>query len=78
MSEDVYFTTLLLIVGTVVLIFVLKYGSAAYQAHARLKSDAAYKDLAEKAAAAQADGAARLAAIEDRLAAVEKILKEVG
>lgn len=78
MSEDLFLTTLLMIIGTIVLIFVLKYASAAYQAHARLKSDNAYKDLAKKAATAEAAAAADLAEIKTRLAAVEKMLKEVG
>jgi len=54
------------------------------QAWSRGRSESAYRELAEKAAAAQSESAATLASIRSELAkvttslaAVEKILKEV-
>ena len=71
--------------GTILVVFAMKYFSAAYQARQKATGDQAYRDIAEKAAAAQSDTAASLsaiktdlAAINTRLTAVEKILKDVG
>jgi hypothetical protein len=60
-----------------VLVFFMKYVSAVLQARVRLGQDEAYRELAAKAAAAQAETAAALAEILSRLAAVERILKQV-
>jgi len=60
-----------------VLVFSMKYGSAVLQARVRLGEDQAYRDIAAQAAAAQAGTAAALADIQSRLAAIEKILKDV-
>ena len=75
--------TMLLLV-TILLIFGMKYFSAARQAHARVTTDTAFRELAEKATALQSDSVAALASvrteladIKSRLASVEKILKEV-
>lgn len=85
MSEHVYFLTLGLFLGTILVVFAMRYFSAIQQAKARLDSAEAYRALAEKAATAQAEAATSLAAIQStladvgvRLAAVEKILKDVG
>jgi hypothetical protein len=74
-----------LVFGTIILVFAMKYFSAAYQARAKARADEAYRDLAQRAAAAQSESAAsltamksELAAINARLTAVEKILKDVG
>jgi phage shock protein A len=63
----------------------MKYSSAAFAARARLANDDAYRVLAEKAAASQAENQASLTAIQAELAtvsaslaAVEKVLKQVG
>lgn len=84
MAEHVYLLTLFLPLGTVLLIFGMKYYAAVQQAKARLASDEAYRQVAEQAAAAQAETAATLAAmstmladVKTRLATVEKILREV-
>ena len=84
MAEHVYLLTLFLPLGTVLLIFGMKYYAAVQQAKARLASDEAYRQVAEQAAAAQAFTAATLAAmnamlgdVKARLAVVEKILREV-
>jgi signal transduction histidine kinase len=75
--------TILLFV-TILLIFGMKYFSAAREVHARVTGDTAFRELAEKATALQSEAVAALAAvraeladIKSRLASVEKILKEV-
>jgi hypothetical protein len=84
MPEYLYLLTLLLPLATLLIIFGFKYGSAAYQAHARSVGDTAYRDLAQAAAAAQSATASSLAAVQVEvaqitasLAAVTKILKDV-
>jgi len=84
MRETLYLLTLLLPLGTVLLIFGFKYSSAAYQARARVASDTAYRELAQSAVNAQSQTASSLAAMQTeltqittRLAAVVKILQEV-
>jgi signal transduction histidine kinase len=75
--------TILLFV-TILLIFGMKYFSAMRQTHARVATDTAFRELAEKATALQSDAVAALASVRTeladiklRLASVEKILKEV-
>ncbi|ATQ77678.1 hypothetical protein CR152_26605 [Massilia violaceinigra] len=84
MSEHVYLITIGLPLATVLLIFGMKYFAAIQQAKARLASDEAYRQLAAQAAAAQIETAAALAAIhghlaevKTRVAAVEKVLRDV-
>jgi hypothetical protein len=84
MSESIYLLTICLPLGAAVLIFGMKYFSAALAARARADSDAAYSALAEKAVQAQAAHQATLAAMQAELAklsgsvaSVEKILKQV-
>jgi Tfp pilus assembly protein PilO len=84
MSESVYLLTLTLPLGTMLLIFGMKYFASIQQAKARLASDEAYREIAAQAAAAQAETAAKLASLDatladvkTRLIAVEKILREV-
>ncbi len=84
MSEFVYFFTICLPLGTVLIIFGMKYFSAMQQAKARLANDEAYRQIAAQAGAVQAQTAATLVAIEaaladlkTRVAAMEKILKDV-
>lgn len=85
MSAPIYLTTLCLFFGAIILVFVIRYVSLVLQARARLANDDAYRKLAEGARSAQAETATALAAIQAsmadvqaRLAAVEKILKDVG
>ena len=66
------------------LIFAMKYGSAVAQARVRLGQDEAYREIAAKAAASQAEIAAllssfgtALAEIQSRIGMVERILKDV-
>jgi len=84
MSESTYFLTLCLVFGTILIIFGMRYFSAFQQAKARLANDEAYRQIAAKAATAQAETAAALSSIDasmadlkSRLAGVEKILKQV-
>lgn len=72
------------LVGTVLVVFGMKYFSAIFQARARLANDALYQALAEKAIAVQTDNQATLAAIRadlgrvgTSLATVERILQQV-
>jgi hypothetical protein len=60
-----------------VLVFFMKYVSAVLLARVRLGQDEAYREIAAKAAAAQADTAAALVEIQSRLTVVERILKAV-
>jgi hypothetical protein len=71
--------------GTILAIFGMRYVSQAAAARARLANDEAYRALAEKAAAGLAENQTSLGAIQGELAnvaaslaAVEKILKQVG
>jgi hypothetical protein len=84
MSESIYLLSIGLPLGTILLIFAMRYFSAVQQAKARLANDDAYRQLAAKAADAQAETAVALASIDatladlkSRLASLEKILKEV-
>jgi hypothetical protein len=60
-----------------VLVFFMKYLSAILQARVRLAQDEAYREIASRASAAQADIAAALGAIQTQLTGIEKILKAV-
>lgn len=84
MNEDIYLLTLCLFLGAVVLIFGLRAAASVVQARAKIASEAGYRQVAERAAAAEADTATSLtsiqAAVEEvrsRLTAVETILKAV-
>ncbi|CUI09008.1 hypothetical protein LXA47_30050 [Massilia sp. P8910] len=84
MSEHVFLITIGLPLATILLVFGMKYFAAIAQAKARLASDEAYRQLAAQAAAAQSETAAALAAIsghlaevKTRVAAVEKMLRDV-
>lgn len=84
MSERLYLISICLPMATILLIFGMRYLSQVLQARARLASDEAYRQLAEKSAASQSAAAAALANIDATLAdlkarvtGVEKVLKEV-
>jgi hypothetical protein len=85
MSTPVFFSAFGLLLGTVLLIFAMRYASILLTARARAAAEGAYQALAEKAVAVQAQNEAALASIRAELAAisaslasVEKILKQVG
>jgi hypothetical protein len=75
MSTPIYIFTALLPFVTALLIFGMRYVAQIQQARARLAGDEAYRQLVEKVAA---DQTTALTAIETRLAAIEKVLKDVG
>lgn len=77
MSETIYLTTLCLVLGALVLIFGLRAAASMLASRAKIASEADYRQLAERATASQSQTATALAEIKTRLAAVEKILKEV-
>jgi Tfp pilus assembly protein PilO len=84
MTSLLYLLTICLPLGTVLLIFGMRYFALIQQAKARLANDDAYRRIAEQAANTQSETAASLAAIQAtladvgaRLASVEKVLKEV-
>lgn len=84
MSEHLYLLSMAALFGTPILIFGMKYFSAARQAQARLLEEGAYRDLAAKAVAAQTANGVSLGAVQadlteikTRLTAIEKILKAV-
>ena len=84
MAEHVYLISISLPIVAVLLVFAMRYWSAVQQARIRLALDDAYRQLAEKSAAAQSQSAASLASMEaaladlkTRVAGIEKVLKEV-
>lgn len=84
MQEYLYLLTIILPLATILIVFGMKYVSAAVQARARATGDAAHRELAQQAVAVQSTSAGALTAIQNelaqigtRLAAVEKILKAV-
>jgi hypothetical protein len=77
MSENTFLAAFFFPAAAAVLIFLMKYVSAVLQARVRLGQDEAYREIAARAAAAQAETATALAQIQTRLAVVEKILKDV-
>ena len=85
MQYHLYLPTLLLILGTVLVVFAMKYVSAAIQARTRDANERSYRALAEQANALQSQHAAALSTLQStvaeigtRLGQVEKILKDVG
>jgi Tfp pilus assembly protein PilO len=85
MSAPVYLTTIILIVGAVVVVFGMRYLALSKQAKAKLADGQGWRQVAEQAAAAQAHTAstlasmqASLAEVSTRLASVETLLKDVG
>jgi Tfp pilus assembly protein PilO len=73
-----------LVLLTIVLVFGMKYFSAARQARALVDNQDAYRKLAESATIAHSTSAASLSALQSdaaemksRLASIEKMLREV-
>jgi len=77
MSEHIYLLTIGLPLATVLLIFGMRYLAAMKQARIRYDNEESYRELAEKAVAAQAETAVALADLKARVASIEKVLKEV-
>ncbi len=85
MAAQLYLPTLLLILGTVLIVFGMKYASEALQARARAANERSFRVLAEDAQATQSQHVALLASIQSsisdiatRLGQVERILRDVG
>lgn len=77
MTENVFFAGFFFVGGAAVLVFFMKYVAAIVQSRSRASQDRDYQEIAQKAAAAQAQTAAALADIQARLKGIEKILTEV-
>jgi hypothetical protein len=84
MSASIYLLTICLPLVTILLVFGMRSYATIQQAKAHLANDNAYRQVAEQAAAAQAETVRRLTSIDatltdlkSRLATVEKVLKEV-
>lgn len=77
LPESIFFAAFFFPSAAAIIIFGMKYVAAIMEAKVRLKQDDAYRDIAAKAAASQAETAATLAQILARLAGLEKVLKEV-
>jgi hypothetical protein len=84
MSATIYLLTLGLPLATVLLVFWMRARASVQQARLRFGQDEEYRRLAASSAAAQAETAAALAAIQQALAdlaarqaAVEKLLAQV-
>lgn len=84
MSATIYLLTLCLPLGTVLLVFAMRYLAKMREANARLAHEALWRRTAETSTAAQAETAAALAAVQaaltelrTRLAAMERILRAV-
>jgi hypothetical protein len=80
MSTGQFFVFISPFVGTILLVFGMKYFSAVFQARARLANDGMYRALAEKAVSAQSDLIAiraELSKVTASLATIEKILQQV-
>lgn len=74
-----------LVLLAILLVFAMKYLSRARQTRIRLENEGGYRELAEKAAAAQSATAASLAAVQadlaevkTKLVAIDKVLREVA
>jgi hypothetical protein len=84
LDDNIFYAAFFLPSAAAVLIFFMKYVAAIVQARARRATDDAYREIAAKAADAQAQSSAALlslgttlAEIQSRLVMVEKILKDV-
>lgn len=84
MNENIFLAAFFFPAAAAVLIFFMKYVSVILQARATAHQDAAYRELAMRAAAAQSETVAALSAfsavladLQARLAGIEKILRDV-
>jgi hypothetical protein len=77
MNENIFFAAFFFPAAAAVLVFFMKYLSEILQARVRLGQDEAYREIATRAAASQAQLAASLGTIQTQLAGIEKILKAV-
>lgn len=85
MSPLTYLTSLAMLLGAIIAVFVIRYVSQIVQARLHAAQSHDYRKLASDAVSAQSGNAATISAIQSELAeikacmaSVEKILKEVG
>ena len=85
MSEQIYIFTLLVIAATFIAVFGMRYMTSRQDAHARTSKEEAYRELSTMAVQIQGDAARQLAELKTelsgvsaRLAAIEKMLRDVG
>ena len=85
MSSSIYVFTIFMVLSTILLIFGMRYLALARQTRSRLANEDAYRDLLSKATSAQSQTAMSLSSVQmtmsdinSRLAAVEKLLSEIG
>lgn len=85
MSTPIYLLSLSSLFGTILLVFGMRAFSAIQQAKVRVEREESLRQLAEKSLSAESEHAAALRAmssaladVQVRLAAIEKMLKEVG
>ena len=85
MSPYIYFITLSVMFGTIIVVFFIRFLQASAIAGADAVHTDAYRKLASDAVTAQSGNAATLSAIQSelaelktRMASVEKLLKDVG
>jgi|APAra7269096714_1048519.scaffolds.fasta_scaffold00430_7 Tfp pilus assembly protein PilO len=77
MSEPIYLLTIFMPLATVFLIFGMRFIVAIKKAKLQAEGEEAYRQIAQRAVAAQEQTAAALADLQTRLASIEKVLKEV-
>jgi Na+-transporting methylmalonyl-CoA/oxaloacetate decarboxylase gamma subunit len=77
MSERLYLISIGLIPFTVLLVYAMRYFTAYRQTNAQLANEKAYRELAEKAVAVQAETRDKLASVEATLAELKARLKTV-
>ena len=84
MSENIYLLTILSVLGTIVLVFGMRFYAVAYRVRVEVASADAYRDLADKSVSAESRQATSLSSMQTqladmntRLSGIEKILKEV-
>lgn len=84
MSPGIYLFSITMPFATVLVVFGMRYFALVRQARYRFNSDEAYRQVAEKALAAQAEVAQKLGSIDatlsevrTRVTVIEKVLKEV-
>ena len=85
MSEQIYVFTLLVIAATFIAVFGMRYLASRQDVRARTSKEEAYRELSTKAVQAQGDATtqiaglkAELSGVSARLAAIEKMLRDVG
>lgn len=71
MPEHIYLLTICLPLGTILLVFGMRYLAVVRQAKAKLNHDQAFRDLVDRNQAA-------LSEIKARLEGIEKILRDVA